>query len=124
MAGMSIGEAATKIKAIKERGLDLLKEPKDRITMALHIFYEEVIFSLVESLQTVLSSTDKIPKISRPIPIVLSGGTAIPIGVKERFEGALKNVRLPVEISSVSIAEDPLHATAKGALIKAMSEAE
>lgn len=124
MAGMSVGEAATKIKAIKERGLDLLKDPKDRITMALHIFYEEVIFNLVESLENVLSSTDKIPKISRPIPIILSGGTSIPTGVKERFESALGNVRLPVEISSVRIAEDPLHATAKGALIKAMSEGE
>ena len=41
-----------------------------------------------------------------------------------RLESALKNVRLPVEISSVGIAEDPLHATAKGALIKAMSEGE
>jgi hypothetical protein len=124
MAGMSIGEPATKVKAIKERGLDLLKEPKDRITLALHIFYEELIFNLVESLHNVLSSTDKIPKISRPIPVVLSGGTAIPTGVKEKFTSALANVRLPIEISSVRIAEDPLHATAKGALIKAMSEGE
>lgn len=124
MAGMSVGEAATKMKAIKEWGLDLLNVPKDRIIMALHIFYEELIFSLVESLRKVLSATDKIPKISRPIPIVLSGGTAMAAGVKEKFENALKKVRLPVAISSVRMADDPLHTTAKGALIKAMSEGE
>ena len=124
MAGISVGEAATKIKAIKESGLDLLKEPKDRITLALHIFYDELIFSLVESLHNVLSSTDKIPKISKPIPVVLSGGSAIPTGVKEKFESALKKVQLPVQISSVRIADDPLHATARGALIMAMSEGE
>jgi hypothetical protein len=124
MAGISVGESATKMKLIKEGGLDLLKEPRSRITLALHIFYEELIFNLVESLHNVLSSTDRIPKISGPIPVVLSGGTAIPGGVKEKFESALKTVRLPVEISSVRIAEDPLHATAKGALIKGMSEGE
>jgi len=124
MAGISVGESATKMKLIKEGGLDLLKEPRSRITLALHIFYEELIFNLVECLHNVLSSTDRIPKISGPVPVVLSGGTAIPRGVKEKFESALKNVRLPVEISSVRIAEDPLHATAKGALIKGMSEGE
>ena len=46
MAGMSVGEPATKIKAIKERGLDLLQEPKDRIALASHIFYDELIFNL------------------------------------------------------------------------------
>jgi hypothetical protein len=122
MAGMSVGESATKMKAIKERCLDLLKEPKDRIIMALHIFYEDLILTLVESLQKVLLSMDKIPKISRPIPIVLSGGTAIAAGVKEKFENAVNNLKLPVDISGVRLAEDPLHATAKGALIKAISE--
>ena len=124
MAGMSVGEPATKIKALKEQGLNLLEDPKDRITTALQIFYQDVIVTLVDSLQRVLSATDKIPKISRPLPLVLSGGTAIPIGVKEAFEKALRKVRLPLEISDVRIAEDPLHATAKGALIKAMSEGE
>jgi hypothetical protein len=124
MAGMSVGEPATKIKALKEQGLNLQEEPKDRITTALQIFYEDVIMTLVDSLQRVLSATDKIPKISRPLQIVLSGGTAIPGGVKELFEKSLKKVRLPLEISAVRIAEDPLHATAKGALIRAMSEGE
>ncbi|HUV49787.1 MAG TPA: hypothetical protein VMW78_02030 [Anaerolineae bacterium] len=124
MVEASVGVPATKIKVIKEEGLDLSKEPTDRITTALHIFYDELIFSLLDSLQRVLTSTDKVPKISSPIPIVLSGGTAMPKGCKEKFEKVLNSIQLPIEISGVRLAEDPLNTTAKGALIMAMTEAK
>jgi len=124
MVGESVGEPATRIKRIKEDELDLLTEPNDRILMALHIFYENLIKNLLDSLKRVLSSTDKIPMISNPIPIVLSGGTSMPNGCKEMFEKELKNYDLPVAISSVMLAEDPLNTTAKGALIMAMTEAQ
>ena len=122
MVEKAIGEPSTKVKGIKEEELDLLKKPKDRMTTALHIFYDEVIFKLIKSLQKVISSTDKIPKISNPIPIVLSGGTAMPNGCVEKFGDMLKDISLPVEISEVRLAEDPLNTTAKGALIMAMTE--
>jgi len=124
MVGKAVGEPATKVKTIKEEELDLSRGPKDRVITALHIFYDELMFKLLESLQRVLSSTDKIPKISTSIPIVLSGGTAMPKGCKQKFEEMLKNVNLPLEISGVRLAEDPLNTTAKGALINAMTEAE
>ncbi len=123
MVGESVGEPATRIKAIKEEGLDLTLEPKDRVMTALHIFYDEVIFRLLESLQRVLSSRDNIPKIKTPIPIVLSGATAMPKGCKGKFEDMLKKVSLPVEISTVRLAKDLLNTPAKGALIVAMKEA-
>ena len=91
---------------------------------ALHIFYDELIFKLLKSLQRVISSTDKIPKIANPIPIILSGGTAMPNGCVEKFATMLKDISLPVEISAVRLAEDPLNTTAKGALIMAMTETE
>ena len=122
MVGKSVGEPATKIKTIKEQELDLSKEPKDRIATALHIFYDELIFKLLESLQRVIRSTEKIPTISVPIPIVFSGGTALPDGYREKFESMLRKVELPLEISDIRVAEDPLSTTAKGALIMAMTE--
>ena len=124
MVGTAVGEPATKIKVIKEEELDLTREPKDRVMTALNIFYDELIFKLLESLQRVLSSTDKIPKIKTAIPIVLSGGTVIPKGCRERFEKMLKNVNLPIEISTVRLAKDPINTPAKGALTMAMREAE
>ena len=122
MSGMSVGEPATKIKSIKENELDLSKTPKDRIVTALHIFYDDIINKLIESLLRVLSSTDQMPMISSPVPIVLSGGSAMPNGFKEKFDKALKNYSLPIEISSVRLAKDPLNTTSKGALIMAMTE--
>ena len=121
--GTSVGEPATKIKVIKEEELDLSKDPKDRISTALHIFYDELIFQLLQRLQRVLTSTEKMPKIKAPIPIVISGGTAMPKGCREKFENMLRNVSLPLEISSVRLAADPLNTPAKGALIMARTEA-
>ncbi len=87
------------------------------------IFYDEIILKLLENLRRVIISTDKIPKISTPVPIVLSGGTAMPTGCIDKFETMLKTIDMPVEISEVRLAEDPLNTTAKGALIMAMTEA-
>lgn len=124
MAGASVGEPATKVKGIKEAELDLTRDPKGQIHTALHIYYDEVIHKLLGALQRVLTASDKIPKIAKPIPIVLSGGTAVPKGCRDRIARALENYNLPVDISEVRLAESPLYATAKGALIMAMTEAD
>ena len=114
--------AATRVKVAKEEGLDLGRPPKDKIEKALHIYYEDLVETLVDSLRKSLSATEKLPRTDRPLPIVLSGGTAKPKGFKELFERVLKNKPLPVEIAGVRMAKDPLTATARGALIAAMYE--
>ncbi len=121
-AGAVVGIPATRVKSIKERELSLIAKPTDRLTTALHIFYNELIKKLQKSMERVLSASNQIPMIAKPIPIVLSGGTAMPDGFTDKFQKALSQVRLPVEISSVYLAEDPLNTTAKGALIMAMTE--
>lgn len=122
MVGASVNEPATKIKTIKEGSLNLNKTAKDRVETAMHIYYDDLIHSLLHSLQDVLHSSDKIPKIAKPIPIVLAGGTVLPSGFQDHFEKVLKTVNLPIEISDVRVAEDPLNATAKGAMVMALSE--
>ena len=61
-------------------------------------------------------------KFRRPLPIVLSGGTAKPRGFRELFEKTLRTRPLPIEVSEIRMARDPLTATARGALIAAMYE--
>jgi hypothetical protein len=61
-----------------------------------------------------------LPKLTRPIPVVLSGGSALPRGFRDRFESVLNESNLPVSFSEIRLAENPLHSTAKGALIAAM----
>ncbi|MBF0343198.1 MAG: hypothetical protein HQL06_03115 [Nitrospirae bacterium] len=121
MVSREIGEPATKIKVTKEEVLDLSVLPKNRMETALHVYYMDLINTLVENLSRVISSSENIPKISAPIPIVLSGGTAMPKGFKEKFNDVLRMINMPIDISEVRIAKDPLNATAKGALKMALT---
>ena len=120
--GSVTGEQPTRVKVIKEDGLDLSKPPKDKYEKALRIYYEDLIESLVQKLQQSISQADKLPRSDRPLPIVIAGGTAKPRGFKEMFEKALSSRTLPVAVSGVRMASDPLTATARGALIAALYE--
>ena len=122
MVGISVGEPATKIKSIKEGSLNLARAPQDRAETALDIYYVDLVSTLLDALETELRASSKMPNINTAIPIALSGGTVLPKGFKELFEKGLKQVDLPIEISEVRIAEDPLNTTAKGAMVMALSE--
>ncbi len=121
--GNVTGELPTRIRLIKEESLDLSRPPQNKYESALHIYYEDVILSLVESLRGALAEQKNLPRIDKPIPIVLSGGTAKPKGFLDKFQQALDRDGFPLEISEIRIAEDPLTATARGCLIAAMYDA-
>jgi actin-like ATPase involved in cell morphogenesis len=120
--GEAVGEHATRVKAIKEESLDLSKSPKDKMEKALHIYYEDVVESLVDTLRRAISRAETLPRTERALPIVLAGGSAKPKGFRELFERTLRARRFPVEVSQLRIATDPLTATARGAHIAAMFE--
>jgi hypothetical protein len=117
------GELPTRIRVIKEEGLDLSRTPQNKYENALHIYYQDLILSLVESLRNALAETRNLPRIDRPIPIVLSGGTAKPKGFLKKFREAIERDGFPLEISQVRLAADPLAATARGCLIAALYDA-
>jgi hypothetical protein len=81
-----------------------------------------MIQTLVTGLRNAFQSARNVPKLTRPIPLVLSGGSAIPKGFKERFETALRASDFPVDLSEIRMAADPLTTTAKGALVAALSD--
>jgi len=122
LVGSSVGEPSTTIKGVKEKELNLSIKPRNRVETALHIYYEDLFSSLAESLQEALGSSDNVPSLPKPIPIVLAGGAVLPKGSREKFAKAFDGVRLPINISDIRIAERPLYATAKGALMMAMRE--
>src|SRR5215813_137130 len=117
------GELPTRIRLIKEESLDLSRTPQNKWESALHIYYDDVILSLVESLRSSLAEQKNLPRIDRSIPIVLSGGTAKPAGFIDKFRQAIERDGFPLEISEIRMAEDPLTATARGCLIAAMYDA-
>ena len=120
--GQVVNEPATRVKVLKEEGLDLSRAAKDKFEKALSIYYEDLVESLVDALRKALSRTEKLPKTERALPIVLSGGTAKPKGFRELFEKTLRARPLPIEVAEIRMARDPLTATARGALIAAMYE--
>ncbi len=120
--GTVINEHATRVKVLKEETLDLTRPPREKLERALHIYYTDLVETLVDALRTSISKAEKLPRTERALPIVLSGGAAKPRGFKELFEKALRARPLPIAVSDVRVARDPLTATARGALIAAMYE--
>src|SRR5918911_3202330 len=115
----------TRVRLFKEENLDLSRQPQDEMTRAMHIFYEDVLQTLIDRLRAEFSRSSQLPKLDRPMPVVLAGGTAMPAGFKQKFEAMLRaGGEFPIEISEVLMAKDPLSATAQGCLIAAMSESK
>ena len=120
--GQVTGETATRVKAIKEDGLDLSHKPRSKVGGALHIYYQDLIETVVEAIAEALSSAERMPKLERPLPVVLGGGSALPKGFAQRFARALEAKKLPVALGEVKLAREPLTATARGALLAALYE--
>lgn len=113
----------TKVRLFKEENLDLSRQPKDEMSHALHIFYDDMIKSLIERLRAEFSRSSHLPKVDRAMTVALAGGTARPVGFLQKFETMLRaEGDFPIEISEVRMAKDPLTATARGCYIAALSE--
>ncbi len=119
-----MGESnTTKVRLFKEEKLDLSRPPKDEMTGALHIFYEDLMRTLIDRLRSEFARSGQLPKVDRPMTVVLAGGTARPAGFHQKFEQLLRaEGDFPVPLSEVRMASDPLTATARGCYIAALSE--
>lgn len=115
-----IGDRATRIRAIKEESFHFNGHFDDKTHQVIAVYYDDMIRALVDALREGLSKCRGLPKISRPIPVVLSGGSTLPAGFRDRFESVLKESSLPMAFSEIRTAENPLQSTAKGALIAAL----
>jgi hypothetical protein len=60
--GAVVNEHATRVKVLKEESLDLTRAPKDKLDRALHIYYDDLVESLVDALHRSLSRADKLPR--------------------------------------------------------------
>lgn len=116
------GECANSIRILKEQSFYLNGSFENKLYQALGVYYDDMIQSLVAGLRNAFQSARNLPKLSKAIPLVLSGGTAMPKGFRERFEKNLRASDFPIELSEVRTAADPLTATAKGALVAALCD--
>lgn len=114
------GELAIRTRIFKEQSFRLNGLGGDRVHDALTVYYQEMLVNLVQTLCNHISSTQRLPKLQQPIPLVLSGGTAMPRGFLDHFTKVLQSHELPVKLSEIRVASDPLSSTARGALIAAL----
>ncbi|MCG2686308.1 hypothetical protein L6258_03000 [Candidatus Parcubacteria bacterium] len=120
---VAVGETAARVCALKESKLNLGQEQGlSKVEEALSIYYTHLIEYVLVNFKRELERMRNIPDFRKPIPIVLSGGTALPKGFLERFEKMLSEIHFPIEIGEVRMATQPLYTVAKGALVAAMAE--
>lgn len=116
------GEPATRIRTIKEESFHFNGHFANKIHQALSDSYDDMIQALVAALRDTFASVQNMPKLNRPIPLVLSGGSVLAPGFRDRFEKTLRETELPVAISEVRLGANPMQSTARGALVAALSE--
>ena len=116
------GERANRLRILKEESFYLNGHYPGKLHHVLGLYYDDMIRALVDGMKTAFAQARNMPKLPRPIPLVLSGGTALPKGFRERFEKILQDSGFPVPLSEIRLAEDPLNTTAKGALVAALSD--
>lgn len=114
------GDRATRLRVLKEQAFQLNGFSTDRVQNALTVYYQEMITNLITTLRNQISSAQKLPKLEQSVPLVLSGGSAMPKGFLEKFNKTLSASEFPLRLSEVRVSSDPLHSTARGALMAAL----
>lgn len=117
-----LNETSTRVRVFKEESLNLSQTPKDEMSRALHIYYEDVLQTLISQLRDELEGSRHLSRIDRPLSIVISGGSAKPPGFLEKFKTMLKSSEFPIETADIRLARDPLAGTALGCYVAAVSE--
>jgi len=118
-AATASGGTIASVRLRKEAGFTLNGLSANPLDQALSVYYADVIKTAVDSLEAGLRETRKLPKLDRPLTLAVAGGSALAGRFRDDLEAAIRNKKLPVEIGEVRMASDPLHATARGALMAA-----
>ena len=113
-------ELSTRIRIQKEQSFSLNGMSSDRVQNALTVYYREMIEHLVEALRSQVTSAQRMPRLDQSVPLVLSGGTALPKGFVDQFAKALRATDFPLRLSEVRLSTDALNSTARGALMSAL----
>lgn len=123
-AAKAMGSTASRMCAIKEKGVDLAK-PEGRDAEAIALYIRALIRYCLENISVQFKKVQSTLDLPEPIPFVISGGTTRAKGFetvfKEEFE-TIKKKGFPIQISEIRTATDPMTAVAEGLLVLAMEE--
>ena len=126
-AAKSLGNTASNLCAIKEKGVNLVKpDPDNRSHEAIAFYYKDLITYCLDNIAKEFKKKAANIALPNPIPIIVSGGTSKAGGFLELFQKVFerKRKRFPIEISEIRQAKDPLNAVAQGLMTQAILEHE
>src|SRR4030095_14682679 len=75
-AAAALGLPVPLVWAIKEGGMDLMN-PKGRVQEAIAIYYRHFIKYTVEMMKRRMEGAQSMPTFTRPVDLILPGGTAV-----------------------------------------------
>lgn len=116
------GDLAVQVRLAKEQSFHFNGTFPEKLHQVLTVYYDDMIQSLLTTMREAFLESRRLPKFGKAVPLVLSGGTALPAGFRDRFAKALHGADLPVAVSEIRLARDPLNTTARGALVAALTE--
>jgi len=123
-AAKAVGSTATRMCAIKEKGVDL-SAPANRDEEAIALYIRALIKYVLENIAVQFKRVQSTLDLPEPIPFVVSGGTSRAGGFMKVFEqefDAIKKRGFPIQISEIRMAKDPMTSVAEGLLVLATEE--
>lgn len=124
-AAKALGSTATRVCAIKEKGVDLIATTKNREEEAVALYIRALIRYCLDNIAVQFRRVQASINLPNPVPFILSGGTTKAKGFLEVFQDeftAVKKKGFPIPISEVRLASDPMTAVAEGLLVLASEE--
>jgi hypothetical protein len=122
-AAQATGTPVDKVTSIKEEDFELdFTTDVGGVEGALSIYYENLLDYVIERVVEEVDEEDVEEGLD--VPVVVTGGTAMPPGFLNLFRDHLEDADIPFSIQAVSIAQEPLYSVARGALVAARSDEE
>lgn len=111
----AVNETKAAVQYRKEAGIDLLN-PKDNIENAYGIYYGSLMDYLIKHFINLYETTDKkkLPNITEPITIVVSGGTSMAGNFTQVLDKKIRESAFPIPVGKVVQANQPLFAVSRG----------
>ncbi|MFT4891810.1 MAG: actin-like ATPase involved in cell morphogenesis [Halobacteriales archaeon] len=122
-AAQATGTPVDKVTSIKEEDFELdFTTDVGGVEGALSIYYENLLDYVIERVVEEVDEEDVEEGLD--VPVVVTGGTAMPPGFLDLFRDHLEDADIPFSISGVNIAQEPLYSVGRGALVAARSDEE
>lgn len=118
-----MGMTTARATAIKEDTADLMN-PKTREEEAVALYYRSLVGYMLENLQKRFELARDVPQFTKPVSMVVAGGTSLANGFVEMFNEELAKADLSIPIASVRRAEDAFTSVVRGCLVAAALSSE